>query len=124
MNMIIPIQCKNLTSRVGTAHVKEFITTVNMIQCENKLGIIISSSGFSQPCYSLIGDNILLLTDKDNIIDIIKSYQLSQREIKNTSEKISEIRFISLLEINIQLLHILYLILILCIISVIFNYIE
>ncbi|CAG8523153.1 4096_t:CDS:2, partial [Acaulospora morrowiae] len=100
-DMLVLIQCKNLASRVGVTHVKEFITTFEMNKTEKKMGLLISANGFSKNCYDLLHNhNIILLTDKDSISDcIISYYRNANYEISNTSDG-REVRADLKLDIN------------------------
>ncbi|CAG8441780.1 3005_t:CDS:2, partial [Acaulospora morrowiae] len=76
-DMTVFIQCKNFASKVGVSHVKEFITTVETNGSEKKLGLLISSNGFTKPCYDHENHNLILLTERDDISRcIISHYQM------------------------------------------------
>lgn len=79
-DMLIIIQCKNLSKSVSVGSVREFITVFNSNETKKKFGIMVSSNGYSSNCYNLIKNhNILLLTDSDNIskhiIDLYKKFE-------------------------------------------------
>ncbi|CAG8785159.1 13263_t:CDS:1, partial [Acaulospora morrowiae] len=66
-DMTVFIQCKNFASKVGINHVKEFATTVRANGSDKKLGLLISSNGFTNPCYDHENHNLILLTESDDI---------------------------------------------------------
>ncbi|CAG8654805.1 10574_t:CDS:2, partial [Acaulospora morrowiae] len=77
-DMVVFIQCKNLASKVGVNHVKEFITTLETNKNDKKLGLLISTNGFTKPCYDyeLENHDLILLAENDNISRcIISHYQ-------------------------------------------------
>lgn len=75
----ILVQCKDYGKSIGVAKVREFISVLSDHNHPKKLGLMISTNGFSQNCHNLVKDrDILLLTfndeNPDDVLVSIVSY--------------------------------------------------
>jgi Restriction endonuclease len=123
-DMLVIIQCKDLKSKVKIGMLKEFKTTFEGNECNKKLGIFISSNGFSNPCheYKKKFSDLLLLDNLDDIENCIKtSYELliKHNNLLNDARK-NVINYNSSINIDMYYLYLFFVTLLLFILVIIY----